>query len=150
MENKYFTPSIEDIRVGYECFWIKDHNEGLTESNLIKIVFTPKQLASTLFPAINWEREETDNFRPNLMSYIIPYLTKEQIEAEGWEEIPRELNGLGRYSYLKKGEIFITFQEKINHIEFHNDGDYDTHESFYKGKCPSINEFRFINKLLNI
>jgi hypothetical protein len=60
MENdKYFTPDIEDLRVGYECDLLGS-----------KIVIE--------------DRHDLDlSFDHPLRT---PYLTKEQIEAEGWKE----------------------------------------------------------------
>src|SRR5690349_1045398 len=81
---KYFQPDISDIRVGYECFFVKDHNLPLEKTNLHPVKFTAKQVAAALYPPYRWEREDSDEFEPNLMSYKVPYLTKEQIEAEGW------------------------------------------------------------------
>lgn len=144
---KYFTPSIEDIRVGYECLWIKDHNEPLNNSNLLPLVFTPKRVAATLFSPINWEREETDNFIPNLMSYKVLYLTKEQIETEGWKEYPYMT--LCEQTRFVKGLETLHYNFKTYELEVDDEkGEVD--DILFKGECKDINTFRYISKLLKI
>jgi hypothetical protein len=139
-ENKYYIPNITDLRVGYECEWIKDHNKECSDDNRVKIVFGPKLLAAVLFSPMNWEREETDNLVPNLMSYKTPYLTKEQIEAEGWV--------IDDSGFLTKGKWYLddNYEPNTRRISIQN----EESDGSYVGNCPSINEFRTICKLLNI
>lgn len=142
-ENKYFTPDIEDIRVGYECYWIKDPSKEIEINNLLLIKFTPKQVAFTLFAPINWERKETDNFRPNLGSYVVPYLTKEQIEKEGWKCFA-ENKETTVWAASKNGYSFITDSTLILSII------NKTNQCLFRGQCKDINTLRYITKLLNI
>src|SRR6187431_2955175 len=97
---KYFTPSIEDIRVGYECEllifnWKKDKGEWI-----------PTVLEITNFD------HESEAWALSLNIIRVPYLTKEQIEAEGWESV-NEL-----YWEYKKGHMHLLydFSEKILQI----------------------------------
>ncbi len=89
-------------------------------------------------------------------SFRTAYLTKEQIEAEGWTYIQDDflVNVLKRvpthYWFVKNGYGCTLYPDKnIIAIE-----DNRTHmmiqPRFYDGPCPSINEFRTICKLLNI
>lgn len=135
MNNNYYIPDIEDIRVGYECE-MEDNIKGY-----FPYIFNEKGVRDVMQDVILDYQEAF---------YRTPYLTKEQIEAEGWKEIPRELNGFGKYSYFQKGDKHITFQEENNYIEIHNDEGYSEHQTWYEGECKSINEFRTICKLLNI
>lgn len=127
-DTKYFTPSIEDIRVGYECEY------------MIGSQFTPFRF-STPYTALgsfsNMQAAiETGHVR-------VPYLTKEQIEREGWV-----------FVWAHPGEL--QFRRRNNTIAF-NFVDYSLlvqvgNENIfsYKGPCKDINTFRYICKLLNI
>lgn len=117
MENKYYTPSIEDIRVGYECetqvdpypYWVKTIIEN--------------------GDCLNFIIEKDWQIRTS-------YLTKEQIEAEGWE-----------YTHHNR------FIKDVYYLDFDRTGlliSYGEGTYCYDGACPSINEFRTIIKLLNI
>jgi hypothetical protein len=153
MEDKYYTPSIEDLRVGYECEWIKDHNKECSDDNLVKIVFGPKLLAAALFSPMNWEREETDNLVPNLMSYRTPYLTKEQIEAEGWLHVGGKLLKTATQEFEKtvRHGVMTIHYNADQHSLIITRGEQPTgYVYYYVGSCPSINEFRTICKLLGI
>lgn len=140
MENKYFTPSIEDIRVGYECYFIKDSTKDIIEDNLVKIVLNNKQASGILYKEPYWELDT--NQQPNTSSIRVPYLTREQIEAERWKHV-----------WWEKG---VHNWEMPNHILTTFDGGYriiiDTKgpRRLYDGECKDINTFRYICKLLGI
>jgi hypothetical protein len=148
MENKYFTPDMEDIHIGYECEILYPHN--MIEYN--------KKLNENLWKKHKFElRESLSEGDSVSFDYIYRtlYLTKEQIEAEGWKEKQMHLNGtfvmiLGK---LNKGyelmftegnsQIVITkvwtlFDEKVKR------------DNVFKGNCKDINTFRKIIKLLEI
>lgn len=157
MENKYFTPDIEDIRVGYECEymspslgWIKlivaDYHfktnipEGYNGISIFNISEYLKQE--------NWIR--------------VPYLTKEQIEAEGWK--PVDLKGFAyRYGVpsfrhgFTKGNFIAVLDTRKYHIEISAadvtliDFLPEFPEMFRVTiPCKDINTFRYICKLLGI
>lgn len=144
MENKYFTPSIEDIRVGYECEELLDtcYNCG-TKDERHDIRWEKRVFKELLHSNYIYEKIKNEKLR-------VPYLTKEQIEAEGWKELKRELDGFGKYSYFQKETKHITFQEKEHILEIHNDEAYSDHQTWYEGECKDINTFRQIMKLLGI
>jgi hypothetical protein len=141
-QEKYYTPSIGDIRVGYECehYYPKDGwKYVIIESD-------------TRFKC--WE----DYIQENRLR--TPYLTKEQIEGEGWKGIiTGRFGAVGCYrkEILNDGENFEGFdmyilpENKIRILKYSADIHSGGEESpVCEGKCPSINEFRFINKLLGI
>lgn len=66
--SKYFTPDIEDIRVGYVCEVNYHYPEVVWEESTV----------SDNFHFQNWTSRIADK------AIRVPYLTKEQIEAEGW------------------------------------------------------------------
>lgn len=128
---QYFTPDISDIRVGYECeaifsngkwhpFKYEEHDFSVLEIEILN-----KQIR-------------------------VPYLTKEQIEAEGW--VANCFN-IGEEDYgmcsFKKGNFECRrWSNGNNYIEFYNNR--TTEDLIYEGGCKCINDFRYICKLLNI
>lgn len=179
MGNKYFTPSIEDIRIGYECekilmgefdthfdlflpetatkedyhkAWgdcyyntdrIKSEKYVVTKEDLIKFLQFDGDLRS-------------GKGSPTLGFMRTSYLTKEQIEAEGWdfgssylfivnysEEGKDEEIRIGRKNNYKLVYNFYTHKLKI--------AEHNPQEPvLFNGECKDINEFRQIFKLLNI
>ena len=137
MENKYFTPSIEDIRLGYEAeallpstdSWVCDTWTPFTIDPMKYSHYTPWEGDGTHF-------DDVVN-RLSLKQIRTPYLTKEQIEAEGW---------IQKGTPFWKGS-YICYLEPLTHIIHIQDVSGDT---LFKGECKCINTFRFINKLLYI
>lgn len=132
MKNKYFTPDIENLCIGYECEINNIH--GKWES--ITITFTN---SNSFY--------KTDLAEVCLLvedKYVrVPYLTKEQIEAEGWK--PEK-------SYFRKNNLYLFFENNELEIEFGEPFTWDASDSDvrYKGECKDINTFRLIQKLLGI
>ena len=150
MENKYFTPDIEDIRVGYECeiWWCCGE---------------PREWVKTIATL-----EDEEEYAKLTVSDIalrighgdvrVPYLTKEQIEAEGWEYVKntntvchifnKNNYMLGWFPLINKIAVLVrdpskAFDEKGILIEYNN-------TERYTGSCKDINTFRKIIKLLGI
>lgn len=117
---KYFTPLIEDIRVGYECEWLLA--EGLEH------VWQARKADWMLIQKA--QEFGTQFFR-------VPYLTKEQIEAEEWKEDTH----LGVKCYSKGIHKLFWFEESIISID-------GLGTQLYRGECKDINTFRYICKLL--
>lgn len=145
MENKYFTPDLEDIRFGYECEVF-----GQTTTKLIKNVDFHKVIVDLHMEV---GQKIGINQIPNLIKKRFirtPYLTKEQIEAEGWEFIKHHAGTEG-YDFEKdeyslyvdfdfRGEIYLKIYNGEHYEEF----------NYFSGKCKDINTFRKICKLLEI
>ena len=134
MENKYFTPDIEDLCIGYECEY--NFARAYTdEFHFVKIGYknvTPGEGGYT--------NELTDMIHlidDGAAAIRVPYLTKEQIEAEGWVYVSMDM------CWIKNG-IELYFQ-KDNKIEI-----LDQPNFLFQGECKDINTFRKIIKLLNI
>lgn len=131
MENdKYFTPDIEDLRVGYECDLLGS-----------KIVIE--------------DRHDLDlSFDHPLRT---PYLTKEQIEAEGWKFTPKsislwfEKDGItlreDGYHFKKITLLYSTHDNRLVIKPMFIGGD---EQVFFEGECKDINTFRWLCKLLKI
>lgn len=89
MENKHFTPEIKDLRVGYECE-MKVYNED----RWVKLVFGNLDFSTVL------DRDKDGKYSvPDCIK--TPYLTKEQIESEGWKHIGGQLISVGRQNFEK-------------------------------------------------
>lgn len=122
MENKYFTPDIEDIHAGYECeLLIYDK----WEPNIVKPYTALESVVRCIKDQI----------------IRVPYLTKEQIEAEGWEEHSS--------NFFKKDLIMLQIDLEEYNILIRK-GSWFPEETLFKGNCKDINTFRKIIKLLNI
>lgn len=154
MENKYFTTDISDIRVGYECEmhvaifeddqwkekeWIKGK-----VTNLYKFEWTDFREIPHIFGI---------DFEPH---FRVPYLTKEQIEAEGGVHVGRKLQSQSEQVYEFDGyEVLYTELSRrmtIRHRNYYRDGsgNFDGYIVYFYGYCRCINEFREIFKRLKI
>ena len=147
-ENQYYTPSITDIRVGYEF----EHSEGA-------VIGTDGALVD------NWEKcvvAEIDHLRFYKNSLEegkirIKYITIEDIVAEGWnyeeELIPVEGVVVQKPISLHKfrrGRYFIIydFVARVIMIAL-NYGDIFS-VCVQRYNCPSVNELRYIISSLNL
>lgn len=146
---QYYTPAIEDIRVGYE---LEYHNWSMDEMGVPELNYD------------RWDKTILEKWNvENLVKYgvkgvRVPYITKEQIEAEGWAVITEESlykgmlttvkdNGHTYYCRIYDGQnIFISQYRPASG----NLWSMSMKSTLFDGKCPSINEFRYICKLLNI
>ena len=131
MEDKqYFTPNIDDLRLGYKFeLYIHDNWESVTFSQFDIMCY--EQFTTCL------EKKEVRT----------PYLTKEQIEAEGWKFIGNGNCG-GVMHGFEKSDFELSLWDVFcpAHIEI---TDCEGNIKF-DGECKSINEFRYICKLLKI
>jgi hypothetical protein len=152
MENKYFTPDIEDIRVGYECeiWWCCGE---------------PREWVKTIATL-----EDEEEYAKLTVSDIalrighgdvrVPYLTKEQIEAEGWENIAVYRDGGTTIFLIKnskcsyeltfRGRAHLTPSDKITITEIRETPDRPVRVNIFTGECKDINTFKKIIKLLGI
>lgn len=151
-QNKYYTPSIEDICVGYEgeINWDSSYNNIWTPFK-IKVQDGNDAYTSELSEIVNAVHDGMSEVRT-------PYLTKEQIEAEGWEfspnyeGIPYDPDELG---FLKEMEDNLTqyllyYNPSTHHMRIEKIYDCGGEGWIFRGMCPSINEFRKLCKLLSI
>ena len=149
MENKYFIPDIEDFHIGYECEF-----KNNMQDNVWKKEICDMDLVSIAFSS--WEHEDTDDkFSDN---FRVSYLTKEQIEAEGWEFIQIYPKGACIFQKGTKEEgceLTCDFTEHRVHfteLYFYGlDDEYTRTKLTWRSlECKDINTFRKICKLLKI
>lgn len=162
--NEYFTPSIEDIRINYEYEFhgmtvgglYITNEDGTKDEELSRESNIPvwsKEKAGLGF----WNRNPGSI--PELLEngqIRVPFLTKEQIEAEGWKYIGKaqdiwfekegsfEMNSWTAYKtklqyglHDKRLRIFVIDTDKT---------EYDC----FRGECKDINTLRTISKLLRV
>lgn len=152
---KYFQPDISDIRIGYELEinW----NRGY-ETNWIPIKIT---VQDDDFAYTQELSEIVDALDDGMSEARVPYLTKEQIEAEGWLFQGKSIDTW----FYKEGDFEIgsintsgiwTSYKIVIHYGFHdkrlfiNADDQGTEHKLFEGNCRCINDFRYIMKLLGI
>lgn len=169
MENKYFTPSLEDLRVGYECEVQREIPLGLLAAienrpefydEWEKIVIGKRYIGSNILTQKEIEKVFNEFFYPTphvekCEFYLkhgklrTPYLTKEQIEADGWKVKTDNNNGV--IDFENPEYCLISWNYTLKIIEIN---DRKTTSRFdnqlYRGQCKDINTFRYICKLLNI
>ncbi len=140
---RYFAPEPEDIHIGYEC-----------ELRVFYLDIPPRWVAHKLQSTIF----NPDNIR-------VPYLTKEQIEAEGWElkhksvdlwfeagiEKASSIQDYYRYKCYKLYLNYGTHDHKLKIKGDFGPGDgFDKSDTLFEGECKDINTLRYICKLLHI
>lgn len=130
MENKYYIPELEDLHAGYEC----EIQIGGKDGNCWK----PTRLLR-IHSAIGFDVRTL-------------YLTKEQIESEGWKYSNRVYTHPENHEFItyKKGNYYVGYIEEDKVFTVFENIPYRGEEItryYFQGKCPSINEFRKIIKL---
>ena len=147
MENKYFTPDIEEMFVGCE-FEMHD-----TWGDWKKLILTENLLK---YPMVGLG---SGNERaPWYWKFRVPYLTKEQIEAEGWELIQIYPKGACIFQKGTKEEgCELTCDFTEHRVHFTKlyfcglDDEYTRTKLTWRSlECKDINTFRKICKLLKI
>ena len=165
MDNQYFTPSIEDIRVGYECEYldkryIREDSDTIYKEHWI----TPK---------INWSNITLYSGEILKGLVRVPYLTKRQIETEGWEYIGGKLLSSAVQEFKKHSGTYDKEDDMTGseYQLFYSTGSKNLSISRYTinfgkadkpypgtgdpgciffGECKSINEFKTLMKWLKI
>lgn len=153
MEDKYYIPKIEDLHVGYECE--------------LELPITH------MFDEYKWKSvilNEADNFNFESPAFVYTclscerlrtlYLTKEQIEAEGWEYLEHEDKNWLEFRRSKKrlgispiddAYFMVIYTPSVTKLlvvmRYISTGE---EEAYYDGECKSVNEFRKILGYLGI
>lgn len=142
MENKYFTPNIEDFFEGYEFEYKND-----MQSNEFEPTIFDASMSSIMY---NDYEHENNEYLEN--HYRTPYLTKEQIINEGWNYSSTK-SSLLIFSKVQDNdkEILLVYDNDNNWlvISINDNNGYHLMTKF-SGECKSINELRTIFKFLKI
>jgi hypothetical protein len=152
--SQYFTPEASDLYVGYECEKVvldfSCFGDGCPKE------WEPHTIGSDLNLGDLREGKHSINVDPRW--YRTSYLTKEQIEKEGWERgIHQSFSREGFKKVKENGHTFYCWLTDKNlyisqYIPSKSDDPWSMSmkSALYDGTCPSINEFRKICKLLGI
>lgn len=141
--NKYYTPDISDIRIGYECEWVDTRGDWVPCT-------------------VECPQDIVDAFNDKLRTL---YLIKKQIENEGWihkatmllADFSKENNDILRESFEKNNYLLIlnsypnkrTISIMIKDpIKITWELGIQPEKFAFNAECPSINEFRYITKNL--
>jgi hypothetical protein len=143
---KYFKPTLEDIRVGYE---LEYHNWSIDEAGESELNYDWWE--ATILKPDNVETFMKYGIKGGVR---VPFLTKEKLQEEGWtflDDTDSTEYFENRFSVYKDKYVVAFFKTDgiLCVTERETDGILDTY-ILYRGLCPSINEFRMILKFLNI
>jgi hypothetical protein len=137
MENRYYTPDLKSLFVGYEAVLrLADTPEGSEHKLLI-------------------DEYSIKDFKQGLIPLQTKYLDKSDIESLGWEYNEKEKT----YSKHFSGycESFTYTLKHIEHqkaikikLTYVSPEESFKNKTYFKGKCPSINELITIQRLLVI
>ena len=153
-DDKYFTPSIEDIRIGYEFEF--NGNPRDLPADWRKVTVTPDWYSMNY--TSGWDPDPLISFyiamlRSKPEYFRVSYLTKEQIEAKGWG--PPEAKFIlvpGKakcytYTPMQKGERWLWFDPRDYTFAITSVGGG---KCYFEGMCKDINTLRDVCKLLRI
>jgi hypothetical protein len=156
-ELKYFTPNVEDFRAGYSC-------EVLSEiRNTYGELAGTEWMPYTIKQGVNYTVRNNNAsvtlsnviMYPPLDKVRVPYLTKEQLEKEGWQIRNTALDNM---IFIDKGNYMgvIRFMDEDVILGFalkdpiKLDWMPDPENFRVTVPCKDINTFRYICKLLGI
>lgn len=140
-EEQYYTPVIEDFRIGYEC-----EADISFYTNAFKPTWntnTLKGVGSEIIKYHSWGM------------YRTAYLTKEQIETEGWL-FQKNLTPRTKVFFKGNNLVNILYNFENHRLRVAVRAKVGVHinlsgwDQIFDGQCKSINEFRTIIKLLGV
>jgi hypothetical protein len=138
MENKeirYYTPKLEELFIGYKS--TLSINSNIISDDIIIDVHSIK------------------DYKEKMIPLLTKHLDKSDIESLGWEYNEKEKT----YSKHFSGycESFTYTLKHIEHqkaikikLTYVSPEESFKNKTYYCGKCPSINELKYIMKLLEI
>jgi hypothetical protein len=151
----YYFPTVEDLRIGYEYESKNAAYEDDTQWRKYTIEYREEDGTYT-YQLCN----EIHMLDDGAFEYRVPVLSREQIEAEGFDFV--QTNGMTNW-YISKGFAghvaggYKIYSAELIHIIT---PDYNTikviadiegsREVLFEGFCPTINEFRVILKQIGI
>lgn len=144
--NEYFTPEIEDLHIGYVCEYL----EKSVELKFVKAILDKKLLSLILR-----DYDKIDDWLEN--SIKTPYLTKEQIENEGWVFVRQQDDFNQVYNKTIKDSDYTlyyyknyTSKEQEITIEINFKKINQSNKLISGALCRDINTLRKIQKILKL
>lgn len=140
-DNKYYTPDISDLHIGYE-------GEYLAMITPQTRVWKPFKIEDSFSFNEIW-----DIFNEGKQTNIkVKYLSKEDIESEGWKDLENHPKLVEQH--YSQGKHRLVLNQITRGIEVYTINFVDTELSppiqIYKGECKSINELKKLMKSLSI
>lgn len=144
---KYFTPDITDLCIGYECevCWSRAYAPHIWEPLVIGYKDDKGAYESTLMELVH-------GLDDGYLSIRVPYLTVEQIEAEGWKITYRECKEKPyKVDWINavKGDYDLWMNLAL-HKDMKLGINKTRNAALYRGQCKDIHTFRKLTKLLGI
>ena len=137
---KYYTPSLEEIGINYECEFYSALEYG--GYKWLPWTFTKQHvLAAYVYNPKKYTVRDGPGF-PLEGTIRTPYLRKEDIEKCGWLETDTPCF----FDRKNNTRFYLSWYPETNRVEF---GDEESEVGF-AGECKSINELKLVMKFLNI
>ncbi len=156
---KYYIPEVEEIRIGYEC-------EIFYKKEWIPIILSKERIGNYSNYDIG-DMSELDEmvYYANIKFNIrTSYLTREQIEAEGFELKHKSIdwwfearepfnNGFQNFFAYKSYGTYLNYgfhDQRIKiRADFGCEHSFEKADTLFEGECKSINELKTILKLIH-
>jgi hypothetical protein len=147
MENKYYTPKIEEFHVGFECEWQskirkETWNNQVCDTDLISIAYD--------------EFEHADEEEPFKDQFRVKYLDKEDIESLGWVRRNDKIKAICKnefnfnrliMSFLSNGLVIIRRPNDKNLSAY---GNLPQLHTIFSGFLKNKSEFKRVMEQLGI
>ena len=148
MKEEYYTPETSELFIGYI---LEYRSKSYISVEKIEWHLWTKITVNTDFLARGCSESSFDSD----VEIRTKYLTKEDIESEGWSFQYQELLAVDEYNhrFFSKGRHFLEYLIEGDIIIIKIKAQTTKGREpllIYLGSCPSINEFRKICKWLNI
>lgn len=143
-ENKYYTPKLSDLFIGYRCEWNNPNEND---------IWLPIELSGE--DIYHYEQEVNNSL--GIYSLRTPYLTLTDIEKD-WKYDCSISNGKSSYiNIFKREENLVKYRLEIsseNYFSisgwFHNNINSPETRTLFRGEVKSVNEFEKLQKWLKI
>jgi len=145
MENKYYTPKIEEFCVGFE--YEVNGLEGIWDNGKEERKWVHTSIDDNihqLFAETKRLKEEPQNIR-------VKYLDKEDIESLGWECI-KQHPGTTNF-YFERNEYSLDFDPEFGdkwNLRIYDGKDYENEFNYFSGIIKNKSELEKLMKQLNI
>jgi hypothetical protein len=138
-DNKYYTPEVGELRVGYQCEILDDWDNGNNP------VYKPH-----VFKFEHGWIEIPERIVENIRT---PYLTREDVESLGWSQNWKETDTYEGCYILTTAPVCEGAPDEIWEL-WHYDKvvsiSNELSNRCYDGECKSINELRLLMRWLQI
>lgn len=134
MENKYYTPSLEELHIGFIC------ELGGYSDNWEQIV-----IKSTHYPLIF---DYFDTLRP-LKQIRVKYLNQSDIESLGWDFNSEHLGPYLKFKFTNSFR-YLYFYAQDNKIIIDNGGWFEDNVQYFQGNIKNKSELIKLMKQIGI